>query len=326
MAKILLVEDEELLRKIYRKKLELAQFEVETAADGKEGLAKAREFKPDLILLDIFMPKLNGIEVLKEIKAATELKGIPVVMLTNIAGSAAIQECLQAGALGYIIKSSGTPSKLLREIKKFIGVRCRIEDSQKSNILIIEDTTVLQRMYTSRLKEDGYEVNLARDGGEGLYKALNTDPDLVLLDLMLPKVDGFHILAELRKNPKTQKTPVIILSNQGQAEDATKALQLGANDYIVKINTPPSSVLKKIQVLLSQREAEDTINHLVRYHIKIQTTQADAPQLAQDFAFIFTCVECETQLTLELIHGYTSTGPGHRFVAQFVCPKCSKIY
>ena len=127
MAKILLVEDEELLRKMYRKKLELA-FEVETAADGEEGLAKAREFKPDLILLDIVMPKLNGIEVLKKIKADFAIKWIPVVMLTNTASGAAIQECSQAGALGYIIKSDGTPSKLLQEIKKFL---VEVQDSRR---------------------------------------------------------------------------------------------------------------------------------------------------------------------------------------------------
>jgi CheY-like chemotaxis protein len=120
MAKILLVEDEELLRKIYRKKLELGNFEVEIAADGEEGLATARRFKPDLILLDIIMPKLNGIEVLKKIKADPLINWIPVVMLTNLATGAAIQECLEAGALGYIIKSDWTPSKLLGEVKKFL--------------------------------------------------------------------------------------------------------------------------------------------------------------------------------------------------------------
>jgi len=119
MAKILLVEDEELLRKMYRKKLELA-FEVETAADGEEGLAKAREFKPDLILLDIVMPKLNGIGVLKKIKADPVINWIPVVMLTNLATGAAIQECLEAGSQGYIIKSDSTPSKLLQDVKKFL--------------------------------------------------------------------------------------------------------------------------------------------------------------------------------------------------------------
>ena len=120
MTKVLLIEDEELLFKMYRTKLELENFEVEIATDGEEGLAKARKFKPDLILLDIVMPRLNGIEVLKKIKADSIIKWIPVVMLTNTASGAAIQECLQAGALGYIIKSNGTPSMHLQEIKKFL--------------------------------------------------------------------------------------------------------------------------------------------------------------------------------------------------------------
>src|SRR3970282_1695659 len=140
---------------------------------------------------------------------------------------------------------------------------------------MIEDDPVLQRMYISKLTEGGYEVDLARDGSEGVYKALNTNPDIVLLDLVLPKVDGFHILAEMRKNPKTQKTPVIIMSNQGQAEDATKALKLGADDYIVKLNNPPSTVIKKIQALLSQTK-ETKPFYTSRHHIKLDTPTADA--------------------------------------------------
>jgi len=200
-----------------------------------------------------------------------------------------------------------------------------MEGSQKFKVLMIEDDPVLQRMYTSRLKEDGYEVDLAIDGAEGLYKALKTDPDIVLLDLVLPKVDGFHILAEMRKNPKTQKTPIIILSNQGQAEDATKALKLGADDYIVKLNNPPSTVIKKIQTLLLHTKATKAI-YTSRYHIKIDTTQADAPQLVRDFGLIFFCVQCKTTRILELMHDYTLPGPGHPFVAQFVCPICRSVY
>jgi len=199
-----------------------------------------------------------------------------------------------------------------------------VADSNKSKVLMIEDDPVLQRMYISKLTEGGYEVDLARDGAEGLHKALNTDPDLVLLDLMLPKVDGLQILAEMRKNPKTRKTPVIVLSNLAQADDATKALQLGADDYVVKLNTPPSSVLKKVQMLLSQRKARDAI-YTSRYHIKIDTTQADAPQLVRDFGLIFFCAHCRTQQILELMPDYNSTGSGHRFVAQFVCPICKSV-
>ena len=120
MTKVLLIEDEELLLRMYRTKLELENFEVEIATDGEEGLAKVRKFKPDLILLDIIMPKLNGIEVLKEIKAATELKGIPVVILTNASVDVSIQECLELGALGYIVKSDNTPSQVVNKVRVFL--------------------------------------------------------------------------------------------------------------------------------------------------------------------------------------------------------------
>ncbi|MGB7292075.1 MAG: response regulator [Thermodesulfobacteriota bacterium] len=120
MAKILLVEDDELLIKAYRRKLEIAQYEVETAVDGVEGLEKAKQLKPDLILLDILMPRLNGIEVLKRIKADPELKAIPVIALTNVASSENTEECLRAGCVSYIIKSGTIPSDVLKEVKRVL--------------------------------------------------------------------------------------------------------------------------------------------------------------------------------------------------------------
>ena len=121
MAKILLVEDEVLVRDMYKKKLELSKFDVETASDGKEGLRKARELKPDLILLDIIMPHLDGIQVLMKIKNDPELKEIPVVMLTNIESNKRKKECFHEGAAGYIVKSDGTPSFVLKEVNKILS-------------------------------------------------------------------------------------------------------------------------------------------------------------------------------------------------------------
>src|SRR3990172_6138270 len=95
MPKLLLVEDDELLIRMYRTKLERENFEVYTAQDGEECLAKIRELKPDILLLDIVMPKLNGVEVLKRVKAKPELKEIPVVILTNAPVHIAAKECLQ---------------------------------------------------------------------------------------------------------------------------------------------------------------------------------------------------------------------------------------
>jgi two-component system, chemotaxis family, chemotaxis protein CheY len=121
MAKILIVEDDELLVKAYSRKLGMANYEVATAIDGIEGLEKAKQLKPDLILLDILMPRLNGIELLKTIKGDPELKAIPVIVLTNVASSENTEECLRAGCVSYIIKSNTIPSDVLKEVKKVLS-------------------------------------------------------------------------------------------------------------------------------------------------------------------------------------------------------------
>ena len=111
MTRILIVEDDDLVAKAYKRKLELAKYEVEIAADGQEGLEKAKLLKPDLILLDILMPRLNGIEVLKQLKADNELKIVPIIVLTNLSSRENAEACLKEGCVSYIIKSSTVPSQ-----------------------------------------------------------------------------------------------------------------------------------------------------------------------------------------------------------------------
>ncbi len=112
MAKILIVEDDALLSKMYLSIFTSENYEVETAINGEEGLDKAREGHPTLILLDIMMPKLNGMEVLRKLKEDPAVKDIPVVVLTNLAGDSDIQNALNMGAVRYIIKSEHKPREV----------------------------------------------------------------------------------------------------------------------------------------------------------------------------------------------------------------------
>jgi DNA-binding response OmpR family regulator len=106
MTKILLVEDEEFLRDLYSRSLRLKNYEVETAVDSEDALVKLKLFKPDVVILDIILPRLNGIEVLKMLKNDPRLKRIPVIMLTGVSEINKIKECLDIGAMGYILKGS----------------------------------------------------------------------------------------------------------------------------------------------------------------------------------------------------------------------------
>ena len=106
MPKVLLIEDEESLRNLYSKILAMRNYEVESAADGEIALSLLKQFRPDVIVLDIVMPHYNGVEILKILKNDVELKGIPVVMLTALSEMRRITECLDMGAIGYITKDS----------------------------------------------------------------------------------------------------------------------------------------------------------------------------------------------------------------------------
>src|SRR3989338_1858112 len=126
-----------------------------------------------------------------------------------------------------------------------------------TKILLIEDDSMLASMYQERLSEEGYEVTIAYDGEEALEKTA-VEPHLILLDIMLPKLNGFEVLKKLKENPKTRRIPVIILTNLGSKsanENRNLAIALGAADYLVKSFHLPNEVVDKIKVILDRQHA-----------------------------------------------------------------------
>ncbi len=117
-------------------------------------------------------------------------------------------------------------------------------------VLIIEDDKFLSKIYSTKLEKEGIDADFALDGAEGLEKIASGKPKLVLLDLIMPKVDGFEVLETMKKDPKMKKIPVIVLSNLGQGSDVERAKKLGAKDYIIKSDTSIQEVLKKIKAHL----------------------------------------------------------------------------
>lgn len=121
MSKILIVEDDPLMSRMYQKIFKFEGFEVDFAGDGEEGLEKVRSGKPTLILLDIMMPKMNGLEVLDKLKLDPETKKIPVIMLTNLAGTQDAEAALTKGAVKYIIKSENEPKQVVNMVKEILA-------------------------------------------------------------------------------------------------------------------------------------------------------------------------------------------------------------
>jgi len=122
----------------------------------------------------------------------------------------------------------------------------------KEKVLIVDDTEFYQKAYKNKLLSAGYITSVANNGVEAL-KALTTDkPDLILLDLMMPVMDGFKVLQTVKANPNLQDIPIIVFSAKGASEEISKALQAGANDFLVKATTTPNKVVEKIKEVLQK--------------------------------------------------------------------------
>lgn len=121
MAKILIIEDDSLMVRMYKKIFEFEKYEVETAMDGEEGLKKVSSSKPTLILLDIMMPKMNGMQVLEKLKADPATKNIPVVILTNLSGQTDAETALKMGAVKYVVKSEYKPEEVTKMVKGILA-------------------------------------------------------------------------------------------------------------------------------------------------------------------------------------------------------------
>ena len=126
-------------------------------------------------------------------------------------------------------------------------------DSKKEKVLIIEDDRTLSKLYQSKLSKSGYTVEVALDGEEGLKKVDEFSPEIILLDIIIPKIDGFTVLERLRSQSKNQKTPIILLTNLGQDEDVERGKSLGADDYLVKSNFTPTEIVVKMEDVLQKK-------------------------------------------------------------------------
>lgn len=125
--------------------------------------------------------------------------------------------------------------------------------NKKIKILIAEDEEILLKMYTTKFRLKGFEVYGARNGAEALEIALKVKPEIILLDIIMPLVDGFGVLRKIKENESLKNIPVILLTNLAQDSDIDEGLKLGANDYLVKASTTPDEVVEKVKKILGQK-------------------------------------------------------------------------
>lgn len=252
LKKILIIEDEEVLGNVLLKKLKSLGYDSRLVRDGEAGFKEIKAFVPDLILLDIVMPKMDGYEVMEAMKKDTDLPPIPVIIISNSGQVVEIDRAKDLGAIDYLIKAQFTPEEVVEKVKTAFknSAKKNSEGGNGNKILIIEDDQFLRDLATTKLKREGFEVFGAVDGNEGLKLLSSSNPDIILLDIILPGIDGFEVLRRIKADKDHKNIPVILLSNLGQRSDVERGLALGAKDYIIKAHNTLDEIIEKIKSAL----------------------------------------------------------------------------
>lgn len=238
---VLVVDDNAVNRDVLKRNLESINCLVVCAQDGAEALNLLEVETFDLVMLDIMMPGIDGIEVLRRMKDDDALKFLPVMMVSAVDDMESIVSCIQMGAVDYIVKPFEgrlLKSRVLRIFERGLQVEhsaaAQVCNSGVMKILVVDDSEINRDILRQRLVNYGYQVEIAVDGLDALEKLANASFDLILLDIMMPGLDGYETLERVKGDASLQDIPVVMISALDDREVSKRCLKLGASDYITK--------------------------------------------------------------------------------------------
>ncbi len=267
MTKIIIVEDDPMISEIYQRKFVDSGFEVMVATTGEQVLTLAKNNPVDVILLDLIMPKMDGFEVIENLRKGSEFdKNIKIIVSSNLSQREDQEKAMHLGANGFVAKSEYTPGELVAEVKRLLHVYKQQErnsmrldengdlketekngDSKK--ILLIEDEEIFIEMFSKKLEHEGFDVVSARNGAWGIKEALNNNFDLFIIDMVMPAMSGKEIVEKIKMNDKIKDTPIIIISASVEDRVANETKALGVDCFFVKTKVTPSELSEKAREL-----------------------------------------------------------------------------
>jgi DNA-binding response OmpR family regulator len=271
MKKILIIEDDTFLGDILFQKLIREGYQVVLVEDGKIGFEKIKSFGPDLILLDIALPHMNGYEILEAKLKDPEISGIPVIVISNSGQEVEINHLISLGVKDYMIKTEFKPEEVLSKVREKLSEHEKSSDplfvssetlssEEISNInlkgkkvLLVEDDKFLSEIIAHKLASTKCTLFSTQDGKKVLDIVSKEVPDIVVLDIILPGINGFEILQKIKSDPKIKNIPVIILSNLGQESDIKKCKDLGATIFMIKATVTPNEIVNEVEKILMKK-------------------------------------------------------------------------
>jgi two-component system cell cycle response regulator len=270
MARIVIIEDNPANLELMCYLLNAFGHSVIAAKDGSEGLDAVRRESPELIVCDVQLPKIDGYEIARRLKADPTLKGIPLIAVSALAMVGDREKGLRAGFDGYIHKPI-EPESFVQELERFLHAERRGETpapalpvpssggtkkpSGLGTVLVVDDTPVNLDLFRGMLEPQGYEVWQAGSVEEGLTLLATATPDLIVSDLEMPGADGFALLRGIKAMDRLRAVPFILISSSIAGErDRAMALQLGAARFVLR-PLEPQLLLDDIAACLAERHA-----------------------------------------------------------------------
>ena len=214
---------------------------VVTAAGGEEGLRLAKELHPAAITLDVMMPQMDGWAVLKALKADPELHDIPVIMISMVDDQ---RMGFTLGATEYMTKPIDR-EQLTHIMNKH---RCA---SPPCFALVVEDDPATREVFRRMLQKDGWSVTEAENGKVALERLEEVDPDIILLDLMMPVMDGFEFVQELRKVESRRSIPIVVVTAKDISDDDRRRLTGNVERILQKGSYERKELLEQVRSLIS---------------------------------------------------------------------------
>jgi CheY-like chemotaxis protein len=242
MAKILLVEDDTIQIELIRKHLEPIGYVILVARNGEEGIRLAQKEKPDLILMDMIMPGMHGLEATIKLKENPLTESIPIMALTIMSSPKFVQECYRAGIVGYLKKPFDL-RVLLESVERVVGKPVR----RINKVMLVAGASRLATMIEMKLVRQGYQVKTFA-GGKSAVNAMEKDrPDAVFMDASLPEKHLSLVFDKLRQSEALKLLPVVLLSSQLAGEELDQqVVRWGAHDCLSS-SAELGDVLRRIQ-------------------------------------------------------------------------------
>lgn len=242
MKHLLITDDDHFITKILKQQFESAGYQVSSVNSGADAIEFLKETTPDAILLDLVLPDMSGVDILKYIRSHHKTKITPVIVFSNsYCFSGLVQAALGAGATKFLHKEECDIKALISQFDSLLNSLDSIQSTDTPSstiathtILVADDDVVIHGVLEFFLKQAGFAVRSAFDGNQALQIIALCPPDLIILDGLMPELNGFHVLEKIKQNPDLSKIPVIMMTSMEDNSLMKKMSELGAVEYLVK--------------------------------------------------------------------------------------------